>query len=101
MSLYNAKSGGPALRITKFTDELDVESTYTTTRNSCECPAGHRDTCRHRQMFSELSEKADTPWFLDWDNRRWYYHNSETGELLNEPPAPTHGRIENGFWRRV
>jgi len=85
MSLYNAKTLDDTIRITKFTDDLDVESSYTVSRNSCDCPAGRRDTCRHRQMFPSFVERIDTPWFLDWDNARWYYYNPETGQLLDAP----------------
>lgn len=101
MSIYNAKKVDDAVRITKFTEDLDVESSYITSGSTCDCPAGVRDTCRHRQMFPSLVERIDTPWFFDWDNRRWFYYNSETGEFLNEATKPRQGRIENGFWRRV
>ena len=93
MSLYNAKSTPEGLKITKFTDDLDVEETngapssYITSRDVCECPAGHRDTCRHRQMVPEFKahDRIDTPWFLDWDNHIWYYYDNQTGQLLSEP----------------
>ena len=91
MTLYNAKSTPDGVRITKFTDDLDVESSYTVSRSTCDCPAGHRDTCRHRQMFPSFTGRLDTAWLLDWDNRRWYYYNPETGKLLNQKPS----------WRRA
>jgi hypothetical protein len=69
--MYNAKTANGGYRITKFTDDMEVESSYVTTAKECSCPAGNRDTCRHRQMLSTIAEKADTYWFLDWDNKRW------------------------------
>lgn len=94
MSLYSAKSVDDVIRITKFDEDLDVESSYITTRSTCECPAGARDTCRHRQMFSEFSStnRINTTWFLDWDHRRWYYYNPQTGQLLSKAPQAS--------WRR-
>ena len=93
MNLYNAKTTDDGVRITKFTEDLDVESSYITSGSTCDCPAGVRDTCRHRQMFHGLTGRIDSPWFLDWDNGRWYYYNSETGQLLDQPPRKS--------WRRI
>lgn len=93
MTLYNAKTDDGEVRITKFTDDLDVQSSYITSGSSCECPAGARDTCRHRKMFSAIKERINSPWFLDWDNGGWYYYNAETGELLDKIPRKS--------WRRI
>ena len=100
MSLYNAKSVDSALRITKFDDELDVESSYITTRDTCECPASRRHTCRHREMYSEFVEtkRVDTECFLDWDERKWYYYNSETGLLTDIVPKKVWTKKS---WRRI
>lgn len=94
MTLYNVKRADETYRITKFTDDLDPESSYLTTRDSCECPAGHRDTCRHRQMLPSFihHERINTPWFFDWDLHRWFYYNTENGQMMNEPPKAS--------WRR-
>jgi len=95
MTLYSAKSVDDAIRITKFDEDFEVESSYITTRSTCECPAGVRDSCRHRQMFPEFvsANRINTSWFLDWDNRKWYYYNSETGQLLENSPRKS--------WRRL
>ena len=97
MSLYNAKQTSDGLRITKFTDDLDVESSYITSRDVCECPAGHRDTCRHRQMVPEFkaANRIDKSWFLDWDNHRWYYYSAEAGQLMDRQPSKWPA------WRRI
>jgi hypothetical protein len=102
MSLYSAKQTPEGIRITKFTDDLDVEETagrpssYIVSRDVCDCPAGTRDTCRHRQMVPEFTahDRINKPWFLDWDNHRWYYYHSQTGQLLNRPP-------DRPAWRRI
>ena len=96
MTIYNVKKAEETYRVTKFTDDLDAESSYITTRDTCECPAGHRNTCRHREMLPEFiaTDRINTPWFCDWDNKQWFYFNQETGEFLNEPP------VKKRSWRR-
>ena len=101
MSLYNAKQTPNGILITKFTDDLDVEETagkpasYIVSPDGCDCPAGHRDTCRHRQMLPRFlaTRRADTPWFFDNDNGEWYYYSAEAAQLLKQPPRPS--------WRRI
>ena len=102
MTLYNAKQTPEGLRITKFTDDLDVESSYITSRDVCECPAGHRDTCRHRQMVPEFEahDRINEPWFLDWDNDKWYYHDAESGQILDHKPIVVPKVDESGWPRR-
>jgi hypothetical protein len=53
--------------ITKFDDSGNPVATYTTTLHTCDCPAGQRPTCRHRQMLHQLEPIRDTHWFLAWD----------------------------------
>lgn len=72
-TLYNVvtsidRTDGLSYRITKFVDG-EVESSYLTSRSECECPAGHRSTCRHRQMLPEMLNRGllNTHYFLDWD----------------------------------
>lgn len=67
MTLYNAKTEGDSLRVTKFDDDLNVESSYLTSPNECTCPAGSRSTCRHRQMYPNLRMIADTGNFWDYE----------------------------------
>lgn len=75
MTLYNCKSEGDEYRITKFDSDLNVESTYLTTLRECQCPAGHRDTCRHRLMLPMFLNKRDGAdrgaWLLDYDRKQW------------------------------
>ena len=53
--------------ITKFVDG-EVESSYRTSREACECPAGVRPSCRHRQMLPHMLRAGiiNTHWFLTW-----------------------------------
>lgn len=97
MSLYNAKKVDDAYRITKFDEDLEVESSYITSGSTCECPAGVRDSCRHRQMLPEFiaTERFDSAWLLDWDDRTWYYYNPETGTLDDSEPN------RRRSWRRI
>lgn len=74
IALYNCctqinKDGEQLYKITKFTDG-DVESSYITTRSTCNCPAGQRPTCRHRQMLPAFLNLGvvNTQWFIEWDN---------------------------------
>ena len=70
MTLYNLKTDGDQYRITKFTNDLDVESSYLLSETECECPAGHRPTCRHRQMLPTMlaNDLADSGGFYDFDH---------------------------------
>lgn len=73
MILYSAKStidaeGHSTTRITKFVDG-EVESSYLTTPATCDCPAGVRPTCRHRQMLPHMiqCDIINTHWFYNFD----------------------------------
>lgn len=70
MPTYNCKHSGDQYSITKFNRHGEVESSYLCDHVSCQCPAGVRDTCRHRLMLPTfLSEGlVNTNLFLDWDN---------------------------------
>lgn len=76
LTLYSIRThisadGHSSYYITKFTDG-EVESAYHTTRETCECPAGVRPTCRHRQMLPHMLNEGilNTHWFLNWDDGR-------------------------------
>lgn len=73
MSLYNCKSDGDQYRISKFTNDLDVEASYLTSNDGCDCPAGHRPVCRHRQMLSRFIAKNATAgqWFHNYEANQW------------------------------
>lgn len=66
MTLYSYRSTG---YVTKFDRDGNVEASYQTSDEACTCPAGHRHTCRHRQMLPDLRLLADTGWFWDFDRK--------------------------------
>lgn len=68
MTLYNARSTElQGLLVTKWDTDGNIEAQYEVSYEGCTCPAGHRHTCRHRQMLPALEPLKDTHWFLDWD----------------------------------
>ena len=71
MTLYNLKTDGDEYRITKFDNQLNVESSYLLSLSECECPAGSRPTCRHRQMLPEMLayDMANTGMFYDFETK--------------------------------
>lgn len=68
-TLYGCHTDGDNWRITKFIDG-NPEASYLTSPAECQCPAGERATCRHRQMLPIFIARdlVDQPWFLDWDH---------------------------------
>jgi hypothetical protein len=70
-TLYSLRTDGDQWRITKIVDG-EIESSYLCTEYECECPAGVRPSCRHRQMLPELLARqlSDSMWFWDFDHRR-------------------------------
>jgi hypothetical protein len=95
MSLYNLKTAKDGYKIAKFTDDLDYEQDYIVSPDGCDCPAGHRDTCRHRQMLPKflVQRRVNTPWFYDHDNERWFFYNADAGQMTDRAPRPA--------WRRI
>lgn len=72
-SLYNCRHSGDQYRISKFDLHFDLESSYLCTEAECECPAGHRPTCRHRQMLPKFIQRSHIgdEWFFDFDRGGW------------------------------
>ena len=68
-TLYNLHTDGDQYRITKFVDG-NPESSYLLSHQECQCPAGHRATCRHRQMLPSMLDSGicNTHLFINWDN---------------------------------
>ena len=104
-SLYSLRTEGTKAafqdhRTTKFVDG-EVESSYLCTETECECPAGHRPSCRHRQMLPQMLAHgiANTHWFMDWDrsgsivdfngaSKRLYDELAAAAEIGNIEPKP-------------
>jgi hypothetical protein len=74
MTLYNLKTDGDHYRITKFDSDLNVESSYLLSATECECPAGHRPSCRHRQMLPKMlaGGALNKPSFYDFDSDTFF-----------------------------
>ena len=80
-SLYNCKQiDKDHYRVTKFDSGLvpfeDHEgrvSSYTCTHTECDCPQGHKPTCRHRKMlpFFVAEDHIDDNYFFCWDTHQW------------------------------
>ena len=83
--LYSCRHDGQEYRITKWNDG-NVESSYLCSEDECECPAGVRPSCRHREMLPYfISRNAiNTGWWFDWDRGGWV----DMREELEEPEAP-------------
>lgn len=87
MTLYNARHSGDQFRITKFDADMNVESSYLCTTSECDCPAGQRQTCRHRQMLPRFLERnhIGDEWFFDFDRGGWV----QMGDEWAQPPELT------------
>src|SRR6267154_1914706 len=95
--LYNCRHSGDQYRITKFDDAMNVESSYLCDLEACECPAGVRPTCRHREMLPSFIHRQHIgdSWFLDYDRGGWVQMGDEwaqpveaiAGEFIM-PPLP-------------
>src|SRR5258708_36152191 len=71
--LYNMHTEGDQYRCTKFDSIGNVESSYLCTESTCECPAGHRPSCRHRHMLPRFIAKdaVNSFFFYDYDQQGW------------------------------
>lgn len=98
--LYNCHHDGDQYRISKFVDG-ELESSYLTTHSECDCPAGHRTSCRHRQMLPQMIFLGivNQPYFIDWDNKREGLVLDFEGNEI--PPVPKVQPAIMGNWREV
>ena len=93
MTLYNLRTALDGYRITKWDSDMNPESSYLiggadhTDRVECECPAGSRSTCRHRQMLQDLIPLVDTEFF--WDFERHYACDANGMRAPLQPHSPT------------
>jgi len=95
MTLYNYRSDGT---VTKWDTFGNIESQYLVSEEGCTCPAGHRPTCRHRQMLPHLLPIVDTHWFLIWgpeptvvDFNGMLKSNLDALEAMSPAPATSEG----------
>lgn len=88
MILYNLKTEGQDFRITKFDDDFNPSSSYLVNESACECPQGHKPTCRHRKMLPVMEGRADSPWFYCYDDGTWHTIGGEEPEIEMFAPVP-------------
>lgn len=88
MTLYNLKSEGDLYRITKFDDDLNPLSSYLVSESHCDCPAGHRPICRHREMLAPMRKRVDSAWFYNYTSQAWADPTGEAA-LQSELPIPS------------
>src|SRR5712664_1083328 len=71
--LYNCRHDGDQYRITKFDDDMNPQGSYLLSLEECECPAGVRPTCRHRQMLPKFIARGHVgdEWMFDFDRGGW------------------------------
>ncbi len=113
MILYNCHTEGDRWRITKFDDGEPIAS-YLCTPIDCECPAGVRPSCRHRQMLPQMIAHGivDRAWFMDWDrsgaivdfqggSKRLYDELALTAVGPAEQDEDTLPAPQRASWRRL
>lgn len=103
--LYNCRHDGDQYRITKFDEDMNPQASYLCTIEECECPAGVRPTCRHRQMLPNFLARGHVgdEWFLDFDRggwvqmgQEWSQHESAQEDTFGYSPAMTALGIPEG-----
>lgn len=84
--LYNCHTDGDNYRITKFNDG-EIESSYLCSTTECQCPAGHRHSCRHRQMLPLFLARGaiNSFWFLDFERKGWVMNEIGASDVYAEP----------------
>lgn len=89
-SLYSLRTTPSGHRITKFDENLNVESSYDIHTIDgvlhCNCPQQAKPTCRHRKMFNEVLAHVDSNWLYNYDKHEW---RQFVGPLNDESDEPT------------
>ena len=90
--IRSAPSG--SYRITKLDQDYEVEGSYEllpTNHNhfSCSCPAGHKPSCRHREMLPNFikANHIDDGWMLVWQTRKWAQPIGSTADKVADQLA--------------
>lgn len=102
-TLYSCKSeidhaGNTNFRITKFDGDMNVESSYIVHGSNliCNCPAGVRPSCRHRDMLPKFIARGavNSMWMFDFDRDGWVSMDLE-GDLTASAFANIVGPLPN------
>jgi hypothetical protein len=106
-SLYNCKRiDATHYRVTKFDSGFvpfehhdGTASTYVCTEKTCDCPQGHKPSCRHRKMlpFFLEEEHVDDNWFFIWDTHQWIKADGIFAEAMEEQNTME----KSGMWTGV
>lgn len=93
--LYSCRHDGDLYRISKFNDG-NVESSYLTNGSACDCPAGQRRVCRHREMLPLFIRRGavNSGWQLDYDRGGWV--QMYVDEVEHTTPADTMPPLPEG-----
>ena len=88
-------------QITKFDEDLNPVysaqknapprlASYVCSTSTCDCPAGHASSCRHRKMLPIFisNKRVDSDFFFIWDEHEWYKAPGISFEN-DEPLMPT------------
>lgn len=80
-SLYTVRQttpGDSVYEVLKFNRDFDLEGTYHISdlpggSMICSCFAGHRSTCRHRQMLRKFQAEdyVNKGYFFNYDRNQW------------------------------
>lgn len=88
--LYTLQSAdGDGFIITKYDSiGFEVLSQYhMADAITCECPAGHRDTCRHRQMLPQMLDLIDSPTLYRFeDGKRFEFVEGKLTPVIEAKP---------------
>lgn len=94
--LYSCRHDGDQYRMTKWDDDFNIESSYLCTIDECECPAGSRPICRHREMLPLFLRRWEThrtddnsSWYYDYDRGGWVLMHAEINFEPHGPEATT------------
>lgn len=93
MILYNLRKTSDGFILAKFGPDFNVEAVYhlanirgqyqskgTVHQWTCDCPAGHRPSCKHRKMLPRMIPKADTDSFYCYETQSWHKPLAPQGE---------------------
>jgi len=90
--LYSCRHAGDQYRISKFDEHMEVLSSYLCTTNECDCPAGVRPMCRHREMLPLFIRRnaVGSGWMLDFDRGGWV-------QMHDDPEPQGSQELENAL----
>lgn len=76
MILYNLRKTSDGFMLAKFGPDFNVEAVYHLQPQvggyTCDCPAGHRPSCKHRKMLARMIPKADSDEFYCYETQSWH-----------------------------